>query len=72
MLIKIGLLYMQSKFWLRKFAKEERGDFGIGQIVAIVATIVVIGLIITAISGKLDGWIDTVWNGVSSMLGGDS
>lgn len=45
----------------RSFWKDESGDFGVKQIAATVAVIVVIGLVITGIKGNLETWIDEIW-----------
>jgi hypothetical protein len=45
-----------ASFW-----KEESGDFGIKQIAATVAVIVIIGFIVTAIQTNIGTWVNQVW-----------
>lgn len=45
-----------------KFLKSETGAFGIKEIAAVVAVIVVIGLIITVVRTNIGNWIAQVWN----------
>jgi len=47
---------------------DERGDFGIGQIAAIVAGIVIVGVLITAVTGRLGPWIDQLWDWIIELL----
>ena len=47
---------------LRRFVADERGDFGIAQIGAIVATLVVLGLIVSLLQGGImQTWITDIW-----------
>ena len=71
MLMGIRLLITQAKIWMGSFVKEERGDFGIGQIAAIVATIVIIGAIVGIVTGALDDWIggeDGIWGWITDLF----
>jgi len=52
----------------KRFIKDERGDFGIGQIAAIVAGIVIIGVVITVVTDSMDTWIGTVWGWIESLF----
>jgi len=49
-------------------ADDERGDFGIGQIAAIVAGIVIIGVVISAVTGRIGPWIDQLWDWIKELL----
>ncbi|MCL1905646.1 MAG: hypothetical protein FWG06_01410 [Clostridiales bacterium] len=58
---KMGMAVVQAKSSFGIFVKDERGDFGIGQIAAIVAAVVIIGLIVSIVTGNMESWIDTIW-----------
>ena len=49
-------------------ARDERGDFGIGQIAFIVAGIVIIGVIISLVTNRLPTWIDQLWDWVAGLF----
>ena len=68
MLTQIMCMLPQAKNRISFFARDERGDFGIGQIAAIVAGIVIIGVVVTTITGRLPNWIDRVWEWISAMV----
>ena len=68
MLTKIRQLFAQAKCGINTFAEEERGDFGIGQIVAIVATIIVVGVVISIVTGNMDDWIDYLWDAITGLF----
>ena len=68
MLTKSKLMLTRIKCLLIVFAGEERGDFGIGQIAAIVAGIVIIGVIISAVTGNMQEWIGQVWDWISELF----
>ena len=68
MLVQIKRLLMHAKSRLGIFAGDERGDFGIGQIAAIVAGIVIVGVIITIITGSMGDWIEQVWTWVTELF----
>jgi len=68
MFVRIGQLLLQAKCRAGIFAKDERGDFGIGQIAAIVAGIVIIGVVIAVVTGFLPDWIDEVWNWIQDLF----
>jgi len=53
---------------VKRFVRDERGDFGIGQIAAIVAGIVIIGVIITVVTDSMDEWIGSVWGWIESLF----
>lgn len=57
---------MQRRFQV--FAKEEQGDFGIGQLAAIVAAVVIIGVVVTIVTGFLPEWIGTIWEKISDLF----
>ncbi|GAE86928.1 hypothetical protein [Acetivibrio straminisolvens] len=47
---------------IKKFVKDERGEFGVKQIAITVAVIVVIGLILSILrNGLLNEMVNTVW-----------
>jgi len=50
------------------FARDERGDFGIGQIAAIVAGVVIIGVIISVVTGFLPDWIEQLWSWITELF----
>jgi len=50
------------------FAREERGDFGIGQIAAIVAAIIIIGVIISIVTGLMPDWISYLWDQITGLF----
>jgi len=57
-----------AKRCARSFAKDEHGDFGIGQIAAIVAGVVIIGVVITVVTGFLPEWIDDLWTWITELF----
>jgi Flp pilus assembly pilin Flp len=65
---KIDAVAQKAKTGISGFIKEEQGDFGIGQIAGIVAGIVIIGVIISVVSGNMDTWIDQVWTWVTELF----
>jgi len=67
-LAQIGLILPWAWRRAHPFAKDERGDFGIGQIAAIVAGIVIIGVVISVITGRLPTWIDQLWDWISGLF----
>jgi hypothetical protein len=57
----IGLQQKKGEgFMLKKMLKNHKG-FGVKEIAATLGFIVVVGLVITAMQGKLGGWLDDVW-----------
>jgi len=52
----------------KSFVKDERGDFGIGQIAAIVAAVVIIGVIISVVTGFLPDWIEQLWTWITELF----
>jgi len=50
------------------FVRDERGDFGIGQIAAIVAAVVIIGVIISVVTGFLPDWIEQLWTWITELF----
>jgi len=65
---KIKRLIARTKTGIKTLVREERGDFGIGQIAAIVAGIVIIGVIIGIVTGFMDQWIEEVWGWISDLF----
>ncbi|MED4956079.1 hypothetical protein ABEO75_16760 [Paenibacillus macerans] len=47
---------------IRAFWEDEAGEFGIKQIAATVAVIVIIGLVVSAVRGNLPTWINDIWD----------
>jgi len=68
MLTQIKLLRSWVKCRINNLTVDERGDFGIGQIAAIVAGIVIVGVLITAVTGRLGPWIDQLWDWIIELL----
>jgi len=68
MLAQIKMLGSWVKCRICDLTVDERGDFGIGQIAAIVAGIVIIGVLITAVTGRLGPWIDQLWDWITELL----
>ena len=68
MLAQFKRLFMRAKCGISTFAKEERGDFGIGQIAAIVAAIVIIGVIISIVTGLMPNWIESIWGWIEELF----
>ncbi|AZS14034.1 hypothetical protein [Paenibacillus lutimineralis] len=46
----------RTSFW-----REERGEIGIKQIAITVGVIVLVGLSITIVNGKIGEWLDTIF-----------
>ena len=53
---------------LAAIVEESRGDFGVGQIAAIVAGIVIIGVIIAVVTGLLPEWIEQLWTWITELF----
>jgi len=68
MIAQNRLLFAQAKSWMSNFAKEERGDFGIGQIAMIVAAIIIIGVIISIVTGLMPDWIEYLWGQITALF----
>jgi len=68
MLEQIRMLIIRAKCRFGVLARDERGDFGIGQIAAIVAGVVIVGVLITVVTGRLGPWIDQVWGWIVDLL----
>ena len=58
---------MFEKLKNSKFVKAEDG-FGVKEIAISLGAIVLVGLIITAISGKLPDWLDDVWGWITTFI----
>lgn len=54
---------------IQRFVEDERGEFGIKQIAATVAVIVVIGFVVTAISGNMGTWVEEIWDQFMELIG---
>lgn len=50
-----------------KILKNQKG-FGVKDIAVSLGAIVVVGLVITAMQGRLGGWLDDVWIMVQSFI----
>jgi len=68
MAAQMGMLLTWVKCRTGLFTKDENGDFGIGQIAGIVAGIVIIGVVISTVTGRLPDWIDQVWEWISGLF----
>ena len=68
MSVRIKQLVIRKKEALKRIIREEKGDFGIGQIAAIVAGIVIIGVVISVVSGRLPDWIDDLWTWITDLF----
>lgn len=68
MLAQFRQIFVQAKRWMNTFVKEERGDFGLGQIVAIVATIIIVGVVISIVTGQMGDWIDYLWTAITDLF----
>lgn len=47
---------------IRAFWEDETGEFGIKQIAATVAVIVIIGIIVGIVRGNLPNWVNDTWD----------
>ena len=65
--IKLKLSLFTNRTCL--LAKDERGDFGIGQIALIVAGVVIVGVVIALVTDRLPTWIDQVWGWITGLIG---
>jgi len=61
-------LYAYAKYKISTFVKDERGDFGIGQIVAIVAAIIIIGVIVSIVTGAMGEWVSYLWEQITGLF----
>ncbi|SMG59495.1 hypothetical protein SAMN06295960_4955 [Paenibacillus aquistagni] len=46
---------------LKAVVGNERGEFGIKQIAITVAVIIIIGVLVSVITGSLGDWVDAIW-----------
>jgi len=53
---------MYWKNSIKKFLKDERGEFGVKQIAYTVAVIVVVGLVLAILRDQMEGIVTTIWN----------
>ena len=53
---------MKVKNRMKRFLKDQSGDFGVKQIAITVAVIVVIGFIIGVVQGRIGDWVEQVWD----------
>ena len=65
---QIGFILSWVRCRTALFTKDERGDFGIGQIAGIVAGIVIIGVVISVVTGRLPNWIDQLWEWITGLF----
>lgn len=59
---------MKIKNKIKNFLKNQSGEFGIKQIAATVAVIVIIGLIIGVVRGNIGTWVAEVWDMFIEMI----
>lgn len=59
---------MKIKNKIKIFLKNQSGEFGIKQIAATVAVIVIIGLIIGVVRGNIGTWVAEVWDMFIEMI----
>lgn len=62
---------MQIKLQIKKAienVKKKTGGFGIKEIAVALGGIVLVGLIITAINGKLSDWLDDIWVWITNFM----
>jgi len=66
--VKMRTAVFKGKVGLNRFVQEEYGDFGIGQLAGIVAAVVIIGVIVSTITGLLPEWIGQVWTWIGELF----
>ena len=59
---KINLVGVKMKLELNRLVEEERGDIGIKQLAIAVGVIIVIGAVVTALTGEMDSIVKDVWD----------
>ncbi|AUG57060.1 hypothetical protein [Acetivibrio saccincola] len=59
---------MKIKNMMKNLLKDQSGEFGIKQIAATVAVIVIIGLIIGVVRGNIGTWVVEVWDMFIEMI----
>jgi|CZCB01.1.fsa_nt_gi Flp pilus assembly pilin Flp len=62
------VLAMKIKNMMKNLLKDQSGEFGIKQIAATVAVIVIIGLIIGVVRGNIGTWVVEVWDMFIEMI----
>ena len=62
------VLAMKFKNMMKNLLKDQSGEFGIKQIAATVAVIVIIGLIIGVVRGNIGTWVVEVWDMFIEMI----
>ncbi|MGZ7444057.1 hypothetical protein [Paenibacillus sp. TH7-28] len=55
---------------IRTFWEDEAGEFGIKQIAATVAVIVIIGIIVGIVRGNLPAWVNDIWDYFMGLIEG--
>jgi len=65
MMKKANEMSVNAYLWAQKFGRDERGDFGIGQLAAAVAAVVIIGVMTMTITGLLPDWIGQIWSQIT-------
>ncbi|MCM3703728.1 hypothetical protein [Paenibacillus macerans] len=55
---------------IRAFWEDETGEFGIKQIAATVAVIVIIGIIVGIVRGQLPTWVSDIWDYFMELIEG--
>jgi len=66
--VKKDILMAKVKRGLCRFVQDEQGDFGIAQIGGIVATLVILGVIVTVVSGNMEVWVEDVWGWLKTWI----
>ncbi|WP_195571399.1 hypothetical protein [Paenibacillus sp. 1001270B_150601_E10] len=53
---------------LKAVVGNERGEFGIKQIAITVAVIIIIGVVVSIITGSLDTWVEDIWDKFLNLI----
>ena len=65
---KLQTKMASARLWANRLLHEEQGDFGVGQIALMVASVVVIGVIVMVITGLMPEWIESVWGRIEGWF----
>lgn len=65
---KVNLAGLKIKLELNRLLNEERGDIGIKQLAMTVGVIIIIGVVITVLTTKMDTFVEDVWKMLTDQL----
>ena len=64
----MDIVILKAKSGISRFVKAEQGDFGVGQLAAIVAGVVIIGIVVLTITDMLPEMIQKFWSTITDWF----